>query len=135
MATTAIVLDSNVLIEFLRKANKADTVLFRLTYDYLFSVSVITLFELQIGIRSDQHQQDYQTLMSNFEVLSIDEFCITKAVEVYRFLKSRNAQVELTDLLIGATAIRYNLPLATLNQKHFEQMASLQLVDLTLYQK
>jgi len=37
---------------------------------------------------------------------------------------------KVPDILIAGTAMSHNLPLATLNRKHFERIKDLQLVDL-----
>jgi tRNA(fMet)-specific endonuclease VapC len=131
MATSTIILDSSILIDFFRKRNKTKSILFQLTDEYLFCLSVMTAFEIQIGIKSERQQYEYQTLMENVQTLPIDQLCIDKAVEIYRFLKSQNAQIGLADLLIGATAVRYDLPLATLNRRHFERIPNLSLIDIT----
>jgi len=43
-------------------------------------------------------------------------------------LKSKNKLIELSDLLIGATAKAYNLKVATLNVKHFENIDGIDLI-------
>jgi len=44
---------------------------------------------------------------------------------------ANNAKIELADLLIGATALRHDLPAATLNRNHFFHIPQLTLVDLS----
>jgi tRNA(fMet)-specific endonuclease VapC len=134
MATSTLLLDSSILIEFFRKHDKAKTILFQLTAHYSFCVSVITSFEFQVGIKTVRQQQEYETLMANIQILSIDAACIDEAVSIFKRLKSQNSQVELADLLIGATATRYQLSLATLNQKHFARIPNLTLLDLSPHQ-
>ncbi len=129
MATSPICLDTTILIDFFRKGNKANSILFQIRQQYKFFVSAITIFEVQIGLKSVWQQQQYQTLIENIEVFTLDLPCIETAVEVYGLLKSQNAQIELADLLIGATALHHKLPLATLNTKHFERIPTLQLVN------
>jgi tRNA(fMet)-specific endonuclease VapC len=36
--------------------------------------------------------------------------------------------IDLADIFIGATAVTYKIPIATLNIKHFERIESLELI-------
>jgi len=51
-----------------------------------------------------------------------------KAGEIFRKLRSRGLMIEVTDILIAATAITNNLPVKTLNIRHFERVEGLMLV-------
>ncbi len=131
MDTSTIVLDTSILIDFFRKQDKTKSVLFQLTDKYRFSISVITAFEIKIGIQSESQKDDYNVITKNIELLPIDNVCIDEAVIIYKALKPKNALIELADLLIGATAISNSVPLATLNKKHFERIPNLVLIDLS----
>jgi predicted nucleic acid-binding protein len=52
-----------------------------------------------------------------------------KAIQIYQRLKSAGNLIDLPDLFIAATAIAHELPLATLNTKHFERITELILVE------
>lgn len=130
METSPILLDSSILIDFFRKRIKSKSVLFRLIPNHEFYISVITAFEIEIGLKSESQQRDYSILREQIELLPIDHFCIQKTVEIYKDLREKNALVELADLLIAATAISNSLPLATLNQKHFKRISNISLIDI-----
>ena len=130
MATPRICLDTSILIDFSRKTNKQNTVIFQLSHQYRFSISVISAFEVQVGIKSAQQMHEYDQLMKEIEILPLDLPCIEQAVKTYHELKSKNAQIGLADLLIGTTALRYQLALATLNEKHFSRIQQLQIVKI-----
>jgi predicted nucleic acid-binding protein len=36
--------------------------------------------------------------------------------------------IDLADILIGATALTHDIPLATLNRKHFERIKGLEII-------
>ncbi len=91
------------------------------------------VFELLIGIKSERQQQQYDTLMTDVEILPVDQLCIEQAVKIHKHLKRQNARIRLEDLLIGATSIHHQVPLATLNEKHFARVPALTLIDLTPY--
>jgi len=130
MEAATILLDTSIVIDFFRKRDKSKSILFQLAGQYRFSISVITAFEIKIGIQTSAQQSDYDTLAQNLEILPIDHACIDEAAAIYKALKPKNALIELADLLIGASAVSNALPLATLNRKHFERIPNLTLVEL-----
>ena len=48
--------------------------------------------------------------------------------KIAKKLKSDNRIIEFSDIFIAATAIANNMPLSTLNVKHFERIDDLELV-------
>ncbi len=130
MATPNVLLDTTIVIDFLRKTNKQNSIFMQLLDQYQFYISVITQFETEIGLKSPQHQTEYQDLLARVVVLSIDSPCIEQAVEIHKYLKLNNALIGMADLLIGATALCYQLPVVTLNYKHFSLIPHLTLIDL-----
>ena len=47
------------------------------------------------------------------------------AIKIKLDLKKKRKSIEFQDLIIAAIALSHNLPLATLNQKHFEPIDGL----------
>jgi predicted nucleic acid-binding protein len=47
---------------------------------------------------------------------------------IYRQLKRESKLIDTTDILIAATAMANDLPLATLNRNHFERIRGLQMM-------
>jgi len=131
METRTILLDSSIIIEYFRKENKSKSVLFHLSDKYHFCLSTITVFEIKIGLKSERQWNDYRILTRDIDILAIDNQCIDEAVKLYQILKEQNKLVELSDLLIAATAISYSLPLVTLNRKHFEYIPNIELLSAT----
>jgi tRNA(fMet)-specific endonuclease VapC len=52
---------------------------------------------------------------------------IIKASEVYIHLKKMNKLVDIRDLFIAVSAIIHNLPISTLNYKHFQRIPDLKI--------
>ncbi len=129
METRTILLDTSIIIEYFRKENKAKSILFQLSNEYRFCLSTITIFEIKIGLKSERQWQDYRILTRDSEILPVDELCIDEAVKLYHILKEQNKLVELSDLLIAATAISNSLALATLNRDHFINIPHLKLLS------
>ncbi len=133
MAATSIVIDSSIVIEFFRKGDKTKSMLYQLSFQHQFYASVITAFEVQVGLKSDLQRREYQELMMNVQILELDQRVIDSAVQIHHHLQAHNAHIGLADLLIGATTLHHALPLATLNQRHFKRIPDLTLLDLSSF--
>jgi tRNA(fMet)-specific endonuclease VapC len=123
-----ILLDTSVLIDLFRKENKENTLFYKLAKEESdFCISAVTYYEIGIGNKKS-HWDYWNRLVENLDVLSFDKNCSLKAIELYSDLKNRNKLIDIADLMIGSTAIANDLPLATLNKKHFERIVGLQLI-------
>ena len=122
-----ILLDSSVLIELFRKRDKEKTLFYNLSKSESgLCISSITYYEVGIGNRKS-HFEYWEKLAGQLTVLPFDKACSITAIEVYIDLLQKNKMIDLADLLIGATALTHNIPIATLNTKHFERIERLQI--------
>lgn len=125
MANEMIVLDSSILIDFFRKKRKESSTFFKLIeQQHSFSISIITYFEILVGC-SDEVQEYWRELVRDFTILPLSIDCIDVAVAIDRELRKKNKRLDLPDLLIASTAVAHDLPLATLNRRHFERIRTL----------
>lgn len=123
-----ILLDSSILIELFRKKDKKKTQFYSLSkLDEEFSISTITYYEIGIGNRKS-HAGFWDSLCNNLTVLPFDKNCADTAITIYHNLLKKNQIIDLADILIGATAITHNIPVSTLNIKHFARIAGLTLM-------
>lgn len=51
-----------------------------------------------------------------------------RAGEIFRSLHSTGQMIEISDIFIAATALANNLPVKTLNIRHFERVKGIKLV-------
>jgi predicted nucleic acid-binding protein len=124
-----ILLDSSVLIELFRKKNKQDTLFYKLSQsEQAFSISTITYYESGIGNRKS-HTDYWDKLCEKLMVIPFDKACADNAVSIYLDLMHKNKLIDLADLFIGATAVTHNIPIATLNVKHFERIDNLETIQ------
>lgn len=123
-----ILLDSSILIELFRKQNKAKTLFYKLsqTSDEL-CISSITHYEIGIGNRKS-HSEYWDSLCENLRILPFDKACSNSAISIYLELLKANKMIDLADILIGATAVTYSIPIATLNVKHFDRIKGLEII-------
>jgi tRNA(fMet)-specific endonuclease VapC len=122
-----IIIDSNILIEYYRQKDKTQSVFFKLASNYQFQVSAVTKYEIYRGDKKKDAFWD--VFFSSVQILPFDSSCADIAAEIYKDLKAKNLTVETDDILIAAIAIHNNLPLATINRKHFNRINNLNLVD------
>jgi len=121
-----ILLDSSIIIDFLRQKEKSKTQLYHLAKIYSLSISTVTLYE--VGIGNQKHHLDYwNRLNDRMKLFPVDEQVALAAIDIYKDLKRRNKLIDVADILIAATAIAFDLELATLNLKHFERVPEIRL--------
>ncbi|HWR33055.1 MAG TPA: type II toxin-antitoxin system VapC family toxin [Chitinophagaceae bacterium] len=96
--------------------------------EYSFSISAVTKYEIYSGA-SESQLTFWNNVMQAITVIPFDEISVNIAVTINSNLKRKRKQIDLADLFIAATAIAYNLPLATLNRKHFERIDILNIID------
>lgn len=123
-----ICLDSSVLIDYYRKKHKEKTFFLQLTQQYSgFLLSVTAHFE--ILLRSNPNQHDFwENIFSDILIIPYQPYLNETAVKITRRLKAKRKTIEFKDLLIAATALHYHYSLATLNEKHFENIEGLDLI-------
>jgi len=128
METALILADTSVLIDFFRKSDKSNSYLINLIKKgHVFSISAITEYEIYSGTTGEQKLY-WQDFLKIIEVLPFDKKAVKIAVEINNDLKRKRKQIDIADLFIAATAISNQIPLATLNTKHFERIESLNLI-------
>jgi predicted nucleic acid-binding protein len=125
-----VLLDSSVLISYYRKKNKEQSFFYQLSADFSgFCISVITEFETICG----GDKPFWQNLFTDFIIVPYSTALNTKAVDIRDQLKRKRTSIEFRDLIIATTAIHLNIPLATMNEKHFSNIENLELITPKLY--
>ncbi len=123
-----ILLDSSILIELFRKKEKDKTLFYSLAKsNKTLCISSITYYEIGIGNRK-LHLDYWEKLSKNLKIIPFDKDCSDNAILIYLDLLKKNKMIDLADILIGATAITHNIPIATLNEKHFNRIKSIEII-------
>ncbi len=127
MAQQVVLLDTSILIDFFRKKDKTKTRFYQLSDTFgEFSISSITEYEIICGATESQMNY-WKEFLQRITILSFDSSEVAKARLIYKELKKNRKQIAIADLFIAATAMANNLPFATLNKKHFENIEGLDL--------
>lgn len=110
------------MIDYLRSHNRAQTAFAKLFIDNELYLSPISVFELFNGATSEAKKQDVENICQQVIVLDFSLDTAKIASEIYLDLRTKNQLIEFRDILIAASALQHDLPLATLNRKHFERV-------------
>lgn len=128
METTSILIDTSVIIKFIRSKNKQKTLLWGLREKYNCYVSVITVFELYNGAQAPEHYEILNKIFKWLNIISLNKEGAIESSNIYKNLIQKNKIIEFRDILIGGTAIINKMSLATINKKHFERINNINLL-------
>jgi len=122
-----VVIDTSIFIDYFRKENKKKTKLYFLTREgYELTTSSICYFEYMSGSKNREFDK---LLFDNIEVIPFDKNQAFIASTVFKDLKNKNSLIEFRDILIASCAMTCNIPLVTLNIRHFERIDRLVLFE------
>lgn len=117
-----MVLDTCVIIDVLR--GKEAAIDFVTGLEEAPALSVVTVAELVAGCRNTKERRAVDRLLSHYVIHDIGFDIAALAGEfIQRYGPSHGT--DPIDAMIAATAIAHELPLATLNLKHFPMFAGL----------
>ena len=98
-------------------------------------ISEITLAELKFGVAKSQAKEKNQKALENF-LSGIQILPIFPALDIYAEEKARLQKsgkiIDDFDLLIGATAVSFDLTIVTNNTSHFTRLTEIKLENWTV---
>jgi tRNA(fMet)-specific endonuclease VapC len=126
-------LDTNICIYYIKGKFNLDDKFDRIDSTNLF-ISEITLAELKYGVEKSDNPAKNKKALENFltgiQILPIIQSLDFFAKEKAR-LRKAGTIIDDFDLLIGFTAIAFNLTLVTNNVSHLERIKGIELEDWT----
>ncbi len=117
-----LLLDTDVIIDYLRERAEAVTYIESQTNPFL--ISVVTVAELYSGVREGDERRALDTFLSVIELVPVSAEIAVKG-GLYRRDWGKSHKVGLADALIAATADARGAKLITLNVKHFPMFPAL----------
>ena len=127
-----VILDTNIIIDHLRKAEDEDSQLVKIAKEKpkeVLALSIISVQELYEG-KSTLVEKKEEYLLATISPLKILAYTYEIAELGGKIARDLDSSVELADAAIAATAIVNNTQLYTLNKKHFAKIPNLQLFNL-----
>jgi len=125
-----ILIDTDVVVEYLRSKNKSSTELIKLLQEHDVFLSSISEFELFLGAKTGRHQNDLEMLFGEVEVIPFDFGCGKIAASIWKYLQLKHQHLEIKDIFIASIAIQNSLWLRTFNEKHFKGIKKLKIWEL-----
>ena len=98
-------------------------------YGYL-SMSVVSYYEVVNGLLFKDAKgqlKSFEKLIQSFQIIPLDTAIADIAAQIFADLRRNNQIVAHTDVLIGATALHYQMKVVTNNQAHFSRIPNLEL--------
>ncbi len=129
-----MLLDTTLLIDFLRGKKEAIEILDKSATGILFTTE-INVFELIVGAyiiekNTKEHIEKVHALLSRLSVLNIDRNAAIESGKIAARLIKEGKRIEETDCLIAGTAIANGIKaIATRNKEHFERISEIKVIS------
>jgi len=126
MAQRALI-ESCICIDYLREAQEAIDYLDEMRDKGWLRCSVVTYAELLVGCRNRREEQAVSRFISEF---AVEPVTAEDSLNAIRLLKKHRLKDGLgwLDCLIACAALRLHLPIATLNEKHFQPISGVKTI-------
>ena len=116
MNKTLFLVDTNIIVDFLRGDSKAKEFIINNVDE--IKISVVSVSELYAGVRGKREEEQLKNFLNSFETLVLDyNISVEAGYLKNKYYKSHNAG--LADCMIAATSMQHDLTLVTDNFKHF----------------
>ncbi|MBE9008961.1 type II toxin-antitoxin system VapC family toxin, partial [Pseudanabaenaceae cyanobacterium LEGE 13415] len=116
--TQVILVDSDILIDYSRGMTATAEYFATTAVTNTLAISVVTQMEIIVGCRDKQALQAAEKFLARFEVIPVDEAISHQTIELLRQYYLSHGLL-IPDALIASTAIAYDYPLVTKNQRDF----------------
>ncbi|MCX7840364.1 MAG: type II toxin-antitoxin system VapC family toxin [Anaerolineae bacterium] len=122
-----VIVDTDVLIEAARGVDDAVTCLEQIENQASLAITVISEMELVIGCRNKAELRTLDRFLSRFQVLKLNEPISDIAKDLLRRYRLSHGLL-IADALIAATALAYDIPFVTKNERDYRFIAGLRLL-------
>ena len=121
------IVDTDILIDAGRGISEAVACLQGIEQQSSLAASVVTQMELFIGCRSKTELQMIEGFLQRFQLLKLTEQVSESAVDLLRQYRLSHGLL-IADALIAATALAFDAPLISKNQRDYRFIAGLKLL-------
>ena len=123
---TKAVLDSDILIEFLRNKPQAIQLIKSLKERYELYTTDINSFELFYGAyrskKTDKNIDGIKILLNSLQIIGTNSESAETSGKLMAELQSKGQMIEIEDILIGGICLANSCAIATNNKAHFQRM-------------
>lgn len=128
-----LALDTNILIAVQKREPEADSrYVAALAAGEVLAVPSVVRYEARRSLLAPLYTRRLNTLdslLTFLPSLDFDQQAADIAASIYHQLGTTGQLIDEADLMIAATAVRYNATLVTRNTSHFQRIQGLRLLD------
>ncbi|MCL5271427.1 MAG: type II toxin-antitoxin system VapC family toxin [bacterium] len=135
MVGRRILADTSLFIEHLRATVKTRTHLYRLVSECDVETCGIIAAELFYGARHPKAENQALAVLRPFPIQPFTMAMAARTSIIAQALKKINRMQDLRDVMIAATALELELPIATLNRNHSNHIPGLRIKTLPAIKK
>ena len=125
--TNPTIVDTDILIDAGRGVSEAVNCLQNLKASSGLAISIVTEMELIVGCANKVELQTLENFLKQFYIIKIDLAVSDKAVELLRLYRLSHGLL-IADSIIAATAMVWNYPFITKNQRDYRFIQGLNLL-------
>ena len=125
--STLTIVDTDILIDAARQVREAVECLADIEQQSTLAISAITQMELLVGCRNKTELRHTERFLQRFQVLKLTEPVSDIAIDLLRQYRLSHG-LAIPDALIAATAIVWNQPFMSKNQRDYGFIKGLQLL-------
>jgi predicted nucleic acid-binding protein len=114
----ACLLDTDIVIDFLRKRDYAGKLLANWAGKGLLAISALTQLEIYQGIKTGEENAT-NLFLDGLITIAVDVPIARRAGRLLGALRSKGVTIGIGDAIIAATALQVELPLLTNNVEHY----------------
>ena len=111
-------LDSDIVIDFLRRHDYARRLLEHWAGEGLLAISALTHLEIYQGMKTGEEEAT-NTFLDGLMSVAVDVSIARRAGTMLGKLRAKGTTIGIADAIIAATALQINAPLLTNNVEHY----------------
>jgi predicted nucleic acid-binding protein len=111
-------LDTDIVIDFLRRRNYARKLLEKWAETGLLAISALTHLEVYQGMKAGE-ERETNIFLDGLTSITVDVLVAREAGRILGNLRSKGITVGIADSIIAATALHLRVPLLTNNAEHY----------------
>jgi predicted nucleic acid-binding protein len=127
MMSDLVIIDTDILIDVSRNADKSIHYLELLEKSHSLAISSITQMELIVGCRNKQELAILDRFLKRFQIIDLNSAISNTATDLLRQYRLSHGLL-IPDALIASTALHLNRDLATKNQRDYRFIENLKLL-------
>ncbi len=128
-----VLIDTDILSMFLRKQRKVVSKFKKYLREYdSINISIITYYEIVSGLKyrdSRKYLDSFLDFARYNSVLNLSIDSVDIAADTYDNLRKKGQLIDDIDILISGIAIANDLVLVTNNERHFQRIEGLQILN------